>query len=105
METANIVRSLVGALLFVLGFIIIRFKAVWLISIYRPDKFNEDKLCNIIGSHLMFAGAIFVFFNVLIGFLAEDLRITITIIMHVVFLSIIARVVLCSLRHARISNK
>jgi len=67
-----IVHASVGVLIGVIGFIILKFKAVNLLAGYKPDKYDDDKLSRIAGSHLLVAGLFLIFGSVLYAVLPDQ---------------------------------
>ena len=71
-----IINCLIGFILFIFGFALLKYKAVDLIAGYQPGKYDDDKLSEIYGSHLMVAGFVLTLYSMLFYFLPEH------IIMH-----------------------
>lgn len=81
-----------GLLFFIIGFIMLKYKVAYLLAGYQAGKYDDDKLCQICGSHLIFLGFFVTSYGSLIFFFPEQV-ITHTIVLTAVTFSTFIRMI------------
>lgn len=75
MGSSALILASVGIFIFLIGIIIYKFKAVHLLTWYKPEKYDENKLSKISGSGLLFVGLWLILGSVFIFALPERVEI------------------------------
>ena len=95
------INGSIGIVLVVVGLIILIFKAASLVTMYRHGKYDDDKFCKIIGSHIAVSGLILVLGGILMTVLYEHLML-VYLAVYIAFIAAIAKGIYYTYKYARI---
>jgi len=64
-----IINTILGLIFVICGYVVIKYKLLYLIAGYEPGKYDDDMLSKICGSHLLFSGFMIIVLSILLLFL------------------------------------
>jgi len=100
MESHGIINASIGLMFVILGFIIMKYKAVYLMAGYKPGRYDDDKMSKICGSHLLFSGLMLILYSTLFFLVPEQMTMH-YIVMYSVFTIALIRMVYQCEKYAR----